>query len=218
MVFVRVFAVTLCLVATPALAAEQVAMARTGLFGSIEIRGVSLNVLPKWTGVLARYFDEKKLADAPCTASAFNRCHLAEWSKFIESIRGLDRSRQVAEVNRYMNQKRYVIDPVNYGVADYWATPLQFLTKNGDCEDYAIAKFFSLRALGFDNDALRILVVDDLNLKVAHAVLVVYLNGVPSLLDNQVAQVVRVEAVRHYRPIYSANENDWWFHRMTAGG
>lgn len=217
MAFLRVFAVILCFVAAPARAAEQVAMARTGLFGSTEVRAASLNVLPKWTGVLARYFDERKLADAPCTAGAFNRCHLAEWSKFIESIRGLDRPRQVAEVNRYMNHKRYVIDPVNYGVADYWATPLQFLAKNGDCEDYAIAKFFSLRALGFDNDALRILVVDDLNLKVAHAILVVYLNGVPSLLDNQVAQVVRVEAIRHYRPIYSVNESYWWFHRTNGG-
>jgi predicted transglutaminase-like cysteine proteinase len=212
MVFLRALAAVLCM-AVPASAAEQIAMARTGLFGSIEVRATTLNVLPKWTGVLARYFDEKKLADAPCTASAFNRCHLAEWSRFIESVRGLEPRRQVAEVNRYMNQKRYVIDPVNYGVADYWATPLQFLTKNGDCEDYAIAKFFSLRALGFDNDTLRILVVDDLNLKIAHAVLVVYLNGVPSILDNQVAPVVRVDAIRHYRPIFSVNESYWWFHR-----
>ena len=214
MVVLRALAAVLCM-AVPASAAEQIAMARTGLFGSIEVRATTLNVLPKWTGVLARYFDEKKLADAPCTASAFNRCHLAEWSRFIESVRGLEPRRQVAEVNRYMNQKRYVIDPVNYGVADYWATPLQFLTKNGDCEDYAIAKFFSLRALGFDNDTLRILVVDDLNLKVAHAVLVVYLNGVPSILDNQVAPVVRVDAIHHYRPIFSVNENYWWFHRNT---
>jgi predicted transglutaminase-like cysteine proteinase len=217
MVFLRVLAAILCM-AVPASAAEQIAMARTGLFGSTEVRSTSLNVLPKWTGVLSRYFDEKKLADAPCTASAFNRCHLREWGRFIDSIRGLDARRQVAEVNRYMNQKRYVIDPVNYGVPDYWATPLQFLTKNGDCEDYAIAKFFSLRALGFDNDMLRILVVDDLNLQVAHAVLVVYLDGVPSILDNQVPQVVRVDAIRHYRPIFSVNESYWWFHRTTAGG
>ena len=217
MVFLRVLAAILCM-AVPASAAEQIAMARTGLFGSTEVRSTSLNVLPKWTGVLSRYFDEKKLADAPCTASAFNRCHLRDWGRFIDSIRGLDARRQVAEVNRYMNQKRYVIDPVNYGVPDYWATPLQFLTKNGDCEDYAIAKFFSLRALGFDNDMLRILVVDDLNLQVAHAVLVVYLDGVPSILDNQVPQVVRVDAIRHYRPIFSVNESYWWFHRTTAGG
>ena len=215
MAFLRALAAILCM-AVPASAAEQIAMARTGLFGSTEVRGASLNVLPKWTGVLERYFDERKLADAPCAASAFNRCHLAEWAKFIDSVRSLDRARQVAEVNRYMNQKRYVLDPVNYGVPDYWATPLQFLTKNGDCEDYAIAKFFSLRALGFDNDALRILVVDDLNLKIAHAILVVYLNGVPTILDNQVPQVVRVDAIRHYRPIFSVNESYWWFHRMTG--
>lgn len=208
--------VVACCAAPAAQAAEQAAALRAGLFGSTEVRSSSLNVLPKWNGLLARYFDEKKLADAPCSATAFNRCHLAEWAKFVDSIRGHDRQRQVAEVNRFMNQKRYIIDPVNYGLDDYWATPLQFLAKQGDCEDYAIAKFFSLRALGFDNDALRIVIVDDLNLKVAHAVLVVYLDGTPLLLDNQVQQVVRTGAIRHYKPIYSVNESFWWFHR-TAG-
>jgi len=216
MLVFRALAVVLCLLAAPALAADQLASVHTGLFGSTEVRATSLNVLPKWTGVLARYFDEEKLVDAPCTATVFNRCHLAEWGRFLDSIRGLDRLRQMAEVNRYMNQKRYVIDPVNYGIDDYWATPLQFLAKNGDCEDYAIAKFFSLRALGFENDALRIVIVDDLNLKIPHAILVVYLDGVPMLLDNQVAQVVRAEAIRHYRPIYSVNESFWWFHRTNG--
>ncbi len=216
MAFFRALALALFLAAGAAAQAQQVAAARTGLFGSTEVRATSLNVLPKWTGVLARYFDDKKLADAPCTATVFNRCHLAEWAKFIEGLRSFDQQRQVAEINRYMNQKRYIIDPVNYGIDDYWATPLQFLTKNGDCEDYAIAKFFSLRALGFDSANLRIVVVDDLNLKVAHAILVVYLDGGPVLLDNQVQQVVRTEAIRHYRPIYSVNESYWWFHR-TAG-
>ena len=48
----------------------------------------------------------------------------------------------------------YLEDLANYGLPDYWATPLQFLDRDGDCEDYAIAKFVSLRELGFAADEL----------------------------------------------------------------
>ena len=77
------------------------------------------------------------------------------------SLAGKDRKTQLAAVNEFMNRASYIEDLPNWGVPDYWATPLQFLTKDGDCEDYAIAKFVSLRTLGFTNDELRIAVVDD---------------------------------------------------------
>ena len=93
------------------------------------------------------------------------------------------------------------------------ATPQQFLTKDGDCEDYAITKFYSLLTLGFSNDQMRVVVLNDLNLRVAHAVLVVYVDGVAWLLDNQIRDVVLADAVRHYRAIYSVNETTWWLHR-----
>ena len=98
------------------------------------------------------------------------------------------------------------------------ATPVieemgSFMTKDGDCEDYAIAKFMSLRQLGFDNGQMRVVVVDDLNLGVAHAILVVYLDGRAFVLDNQIASVVPAEIIRHYRPVYSINEDAWWLHR-----
>ncbi len=134
------------------------------------------------------------------------------WNREIETA---ERSRieQIRSVNAEMNRHRYILDPVNYGVPDYWATPFQFLRLDGDCEDYAIAKFMSLRALGFDNDSLRVVVLRDLNLKLAHAILVVYHEGQVFVLDNQISDVVEAAAIRHYRPIYSVNETAWWLHR-----
>ena len=88
------------------------------------------------------------------------------------------------------------------------------MSKNGDCEDYAIAKYFSLRWLGLKPEDMRILVLHDMNLRVAHAVLVVYHRGRALILDNQVRGVVEADAIRHYRPIYSINEQHWWLHRM----
>ena len=97
---------------------------------------------------------------------------------------------------------------------DYWATPSQFLTRNGDCEDYAITKYFSLRQLGFSADSMRIVVLQDLNLNTAHAILIVYMGKKALVLDNQVATVVDATSILHYQPIYSINEKHWWLHRL----
>lgn len=185
------------------------------IFGTRTTESPNIAMFPKWSGALSRYFNEQKLVDAPCTSSLFNACHLKDWKEFLQSLRGKDRLSQVRAVNAYMNRQRYLTDPRNYGVKDYWATPGQFFKRNGDCEDYAIAKFMSLRALGFDNNDMRIVVLQDLNLRIGHAILVVHLNGQALVLDNQVRSVVPAETIRHYKPIYSINERSWWLHRHS---
>jgi predicted transglutaminase-like cysteine proteinase len=187
--------------------------ARTALFGTKEVRSNDLTPFTKWTGALERYFDERTLREAPCDRTEFNRCHLRQWKDFLGLLQGKSRMVQLAAVNRYMNDKTYVIDPVNWGMKDYWATPFQFFDKEGNCEDYAIAKFMSLRALGFDNDDMRIVVLQDLNLRVPHAILMVFVGKWTLVLDNQFKQVVPQAIIRHYKPIYSLNEKNWWLHR-----
>lgn len=197
-----------------ALAARDAPASTPPLFGSSEVRSDKLSLFPKWRGALSRYFSEARLPDAPCTETAFNRCHLRQWKKFLTGLRGIDRLSQVKAVNFFFNRHPYIIDPKNYGVPDYWATPFQFLTRDGDCEDYAITKYFSLRSLGFSADSLRIVVLQDLNLNTAHAILVVYLGNKVLVLDNQVTTVVDAADIFHYRPIYSINEEHWWLHRL----
>mgnify|MGYP003643181992 CR=1 FL=1 len=183
------------------------------LFNSSETPSTHVAMFPKWQGALGRYFNEGQLTDGSCESSFFNRCHLREWSEFLGGLRGKSPREQVDAVNYYMNRVRYIIDPRNYGVPDYWATPREFLSRNGDCEDYAIAKYLSLRALGFPPAKLRVVVLQDLNLKVAHAILVVYLNGRALVLDNQIRGVVSATTIHHYKAIYSINEQFWWLHR-----
>jgi predicted transglutaminase-like cysteine proteinase len=113
-----------------------------------------------------------------------------------------------------MNRARYTLDINNYGESDYWATPVQFFKMDGDCEDYAISKYLSLRALGFEAEQLRVVILDDLNLRVAHAILVVTYNGTQYVLDNQIAQAVPASVIHHYKPIYSLNESNWWLYRQ----
>lgn len=184
-----------------------------GIFSTRTTQSSNIAMFPKWGGALSRYFSERQLADAPCTSTLFNQCHLKEWKEFLASQKGKSRLSQVRAVNAYMNRQPYFTDPRNYGIKDYWATPGQFFRRNGDCEDYAIAKFMSLRALGFTNKDMRIVVLHDMNLRVGHAILVVHLDGQALVLDNQVRNVVPAETIRHYRPIYSINEHNWWLHR-----
>lgn len=198
--------------AVPA-AAKTAAGAFPGIFSTRTTQSSNIAMFPKWGGALSRYFSERQLADAPCTSTLFNQCHLKEWKEFLASQKGKSKLSQVRAVNAYMNRQRYFTDPRNYGVKDYWATPAQFFKRNGDCEDYAIAKFMSLRALGFTNKDMRIVVLQDMNLRVGHAILVVHLDGQALVLDNQVRSVVPAETIRHYRPIYSINEHNWWLHR-----
>jgi len=187
-----------------------------GIFGAVETARKGLKPFPKWTGVLRRnireiaQIKETTKKKGQCEATLFTKCYYDNWQKLIAYNRNAPPGGQLDSVNRYMNRARYIIDPINWGVRDYWASPLQFFRKDGDCEDYAIAKYLTLRALGWKVESMRIVVLQDLNLKIAHAILSVYYNGKILLLDNQIVQVVDSKTVRHYQPIYSVNENGWW--------
>lgn len=168
------------------------------LFGSDEVRSSDLRYFPKWTDMLERYKHEVSAT---------------HWDRFIDGLRGADPLDQLDQINRYMNDVPHKADVGNYAATDYWATPRQFFAHAGDCEDFAIAKFLSLRSLGWENDQLRIVVLDDLTKGTPHAVLVAYHGGEAWILDNQYVRVVRAERIEGYRPRFSINETSWWLHR-----
>lgn len=177
------------------------------LGGHAELSGVfegtrsdSLKPFPKWTRVLSRHPKDEANASEP----------IRTWEAFLKTLNGKTRGEQIRAVNTKLNASPYITDIANWGVEDYWETPLQFLKRRGDCEDYAIAKFYSLRTLGFDNDRMRIVVLMDRNINTLHSVLVVDEAGEKLVLDNQVSKVVSASGVHHYQPIYSVNETSWW--------
>ncbi len=165
----------------------------------------------QWVRVLERHLTED-VPEGSCEETRFNRCHLQRWQAFLEAQRDRPVMEQIVAVNRYANRLPYVLDIDNYGVEDYWAIAKEFLDRGGDCEDYAITKFFSLKWLGFPVDRLRIVVLQDTNLRVPHAVLAVDMNGRHLILDNQIDQVVTDDEIVHYVPVYSINEEGWWMY------
>ncbi len=192
-------------------AGESLATDET-LFGRPGKLFTNFRPIPQWTTLLERYRAEER-RNATCRSGQEDSCPYTQWRRMIDRVRNLDRMSQIREVNRFANTWRYITDPVNYGKEDYWATPGEFFTKAGDCEDYGIVKFMSLRALGFSNQTLRLAAVQDMNLGVGHAVTIVFHDGRQLLLDNQIQQVIDTSAVRHYKPVFSANEDVWWLYR-----
>ena len=190
------------------------ASATPQLFDYREERQNSMEYLPQWLSALERHLIED-LPEGNCKESFFNRCHLKEWFAFLEEIRVLPPEEQIRAVNSYANKKRYVLDISNYGMEDYWAIAKEFLYNGGDCEDYAITKFFSLKWLGFKPKKVRLVVLQDTNLRIPHAVLAVFFEGDILILDNQSQEVTSHRKIVHYVPLYSVNEEEWWLHLPT---
>ena len=157
--------------------------------------------------MLARYERERKLERADCRQG---NCALVRWREFLATIRHAPPMTQLKAVNDYLNRIAYVADIENYGVDDYWATPRQFFAKGGDCEDYAIAKYLSLRALGWPAERLRIAVVNDTDRDLVHAALVVYHRGAGYVLDIEIPEVTDQRKVPRYKPIFAIGETGWW--------
>ena len=205
------FYLLLALVCPLLLLPASVSAFPAGLFGYQQAEQPDTRVFSQWIQVLERHL-RIDVPEGDCSESRLNRCHLRNWLAFLDTLRDLSGPEQLTAVNRYANTRDYVLDIDNYGLEDYWAVPREFLYNNGDCEDYAITKLFSLRWLGYPVDAMRIVVLQDTNLRIPHAVLAVAAQNDIVILDNQIQQVISHRDIVHYAPVYSINEQHWWIH------
>ena len=193
---------------------------KPSFFNTVEVRSKNLKPFKKWRAALARYSKEAKAkAKVKCAPGGkLDICSYDDWLKFLATFKNKAPLVQLNEVNTRINLASYVNDHANWGQKDYWATPGEFMARFGDCEDYAILKYLSLRRLGWKEKQLRVVAVKDLNLKVGHAVLVVFFKHpktgqiLPLLLDNQIKKIVPANKVRHYQPVFSLNKFFWWKH------
>lgn len=192
--------------------------AAPGLFNSVEFKAESLAALPQWQRVLKRIDDERPIYQRCIReTSACPTRSVVAWQGMIRTQIGRSQLAQIDTVNRFLNDWRYRADSRNWGERDYWATPLEFLRFSGDCEDYAIAKYVTLRQLGFAAEQLRMVVVQDTVRDLAHAVLAVYVDEEVYILDNLSRTVLRQKQVSHYVPYYSINEDTRWAHVIPTG-
>jgi len=134
----------------------------------------------------------------------------------LEEISSESKFEQMVEVNDLVNKAvTYKEDIDNYKVSDYWATPKEFFKNGGDCEDYALTKYFILKELKFPTKDLKINIAEDKYLRMLHSLLLVTIEGEEYILDNQNDKVISTKNDIRYIPVYSVNELS--FFRFTKG-
>lgn len=190
--------------ASSAAAAFSPMAAWPALFGFEE--HVSTNIAPftKWSGMFDRF--ERQMHDNA------SQPEMSAFLRQISAFHGLPLLDMAQKVNEAVNAHPYVLDDKNWGKTDYWETPVEFLRRGGDCEDFAITKYTAMRALGVPEDHLRLAIVHDREKNIPHALLIVYDGSGAFVLDNQVPAVRPASQVTRYRPIFSINRMAWWLH------
>lgn len=142
---------------------------------------------------------------------------LAEWRAMIESARLLTEREKLDAVNRFFNRSlAFASDVSTWGAQDHWSTPLEFMERGrGDCEDFAIAKYVSLRMLGFGSERLRLMYVHaqvGAGKPIAHMVLGFFPTpeSEPLLLDNMIDSVRPASMRQDLAAVYSFNTRGVW--------
>lgn len=145
--------------------------------------------------------------------------------QLIERDSALDEAQRLKDINDFFNRRlAFKEDSVVWGVPDYWASPLESLEKRaGDCEDYAIAKYFSLAASGVPTAKLRMVYVRARlgGQSLAHMVLAYYAQpgAEPLILDNLRPEVLPASQRPDLTPVFSFNTEGLWqgVGQVTAG-
>lgn len=203
----RVIQFCLCLMLLCLIGPDQHVRAKENirLFGTVEF-GRPSRSLPMWEDMLRR--NDGKSIFTP--GKYLDR--RTSWDALKNRADGMTDVEKLRLVNSFWNKWPYVDDVRNWKQKDYWAAPFQFLKKSGDCEDYAIAKYFTLKEMGIETGNMRIVILRDTIRNLSHAVLAVYLNGNAYILDNLSNVVMSHTKLGHYAPQVSINEHGCWAH------
>lgn len=179
--------------------------AKAAMFGSGEVRSNDTASFTKWSAVVSRHKQSLRK----------NSSEIQAWKGEVQELKTASKRNTIIAVNEHFNKKiKYRIDQKVWGKSDYWATPIETAAKGyGDCDDYAIAKYFALKELGFDERNMRLVVLKDKKKNEIHAVLAVKESGKYYILDNQLSNATPDYQISYYEPIYSINTASWWRHK-----
>lgn len=136
---------------------------------------------------------------------------LEKYQTLKTQVKDYELIRKLSHINTFINKLRPAHDISTASTIDYWATPKEFLLQgHGDCEDYAIAKYFTLLELNIPKEKLYFGVVDIKGERNSHMVLL-YLdnkNSTPLVLDNLSFKVIPLTKRKKLIPKFAFNEND----------
>lgn len=147
---------------------------------------------------------------------------IEQWQKLMQTAKSLPEEEKLKRVNDFFNQQIiFVGDIYLWDAVDYWATPMEFLSQGaGDCEDYAIAKYFTLIELGVAENKMRITYVKALELNQAHMVLTYFSSprATPVVMDNLISEIKSATKRTDLLPVYSFNGSGLWLAKSRGRG
>jgi len=146
---------------------------------------------------------------------------LLDWEELIKNNKDKNNSEKLKVVNEFFNRVRFVSDKKHWKKDDYWATPVEMLATNGgDCEDFSIAKYFTLKQMGLPVKSMLITYVKSLKLNQAHMVLTYYKteDSEPLVLDNLIDEIKPASERKDLIPVYSFNGDGLWLSKERGRG
>ena len=142
------------------------------------------------------------------------------WREMLTMSSAEPEASKLKRVNTFFNQKvRFDDDSKIWGVADYWATPLEVLGRGeGDCEDFAIAKYVTLRLMGVPSSKMRLTYVKarlggpQSQIVQAHMVLSYYQapEDEPLILDNLITDIRPASRRPDLTTVFGFNAEGLW--------
>ena len=151
--------------------------------------------------------------DARRRASALN--------SLMTSLQDATEQEKLIKVNDFFNSFRWVDDMQLWHKKDYWATRMEFVGKGaGDCEDYVIAKYFTLKQLGIPTQKLYFTYVKALRYNQTHMVLAYYdtPKSIPLILDNINGKIKIATQRTDLVPVYSFNGDSLYLAKQEGLG
>ncbi|WP_065238261.1 transglutaminase-like cysteine peptidase [Legionella londiniensis] len=148
------------------------------------------------------------------TAVPGSKKRIAEWKAIINRQNPQNTQKLLEQVNTFFNRLAYIPEEPQDSV-DVWLTPYEFLAAGGgDCEEFAIAKYFTLVAMGVPEQKLRITYVTIMTHNQAHMVLAYYEtpDAEPLILDSLVKEILPASKRSDLLPVYSFNAEDVWLY------
>ena len=146
-----------------------------------------------------------------------------DWRLLVQRARSQKWSQQRAldETNRFFNRQIFIDDIKLWGQPDYWASPVEFLAVGGgDCEDFSIAKYFTLREMGLSDESMRLIYVKAIRYNQFHMVVANYATpaSMPVILDNLDFAIKPANLRTDLVPIYSFNGSHLWLMKAKGQG
>lgn len=185
-----------------------------GLFSKCLVFGLFFLSMPHPHAALPNVEKMLQLAQARYGSPAVLAVN--QWRDMVVKSERLPESEQIGRVNDFFNRRILFVDDVQaWGKDDYWATPLETMGRGrGDCEDFAIAKYVSLRSMGIPLDKLRLTYVraNTGGISQAHMVLAYYASSraEPLILDNLVSDIRPASRRNDLYPVFSFNSEGLW--------